>query len=180
VNSNLNYGSNNSSVKDYKKQSMGLQAGVSVQTVISSNLSVLSEFYYIRKGGKLNVNNPLTSKEVAYRFNSLELPVLARVHLGRVHVNAGPSIAYNLSGSEKTKDLSTKMSFNEGYESFRRFEAGIQMGGGYTFPFRNKTLIVDIRYNYGITNISYSKKMFNRNLAFSLILIKRGKKNSGR
>src|SRR5690606_19084909 len=110
VNNNLNYGSENSSVAGYKKQSVGLQAGVSVQRVMSSNFSILSEFYYIRKGGKLKVNNPLTSTEVAYRFNSLELPVLARVHLGRVHVNAGPSIAYNISGSERTEDVTTKMS----------------------------------------------------------------------
>ncbi len=176
VNSNLNYGSDNSSVAGYKKQSVGLQAGVSVQTVISSNFSVLSEFYYIRKGGKLKVNNPLTSFEVAYRFNSLELPVLARVHLGRVHVNAGPSIAYNLSGSEKTEDLTTKMSFNKGIEGFRRFEAGIQMGGGYTFPMKNKSIILDIRYNYGLTNISYNKEMFNRNIAINLTLIKSGNK----
>ena len=45
VNSNLNYGSDNSSVAGYKKQSLGLQAGVSVQIVISSNFPVLSEIY---------------------------------------------------------------------------------------------------------------------------------------
>ncbi|WP_207494872.1 porin family protein [Aridibaculum aurantiacum] len=180
VNSNLNYGNDNSSVAGNNKQSLGLQACVSVQAVVSSRFSVLSELYYIRKGGKLQSNNPLTSTEVAYRFNSLELPVLARVHFGRVHINAGPSIAYNLSGSEKTNDLTTKMSFKEGRESFSRFEAGIQMGGGYTFPFKKKSLILDIRYNYGLTNISYSKEMFNRNLAVSLILIKQGKKDSGR
>jgi hypothetical protein len=177
VNSNLNYGSDNSSVAGYKKQSVGLQAGISVQTVISSNFSVLSEIYYIRKGGKLKENNPLTSIEVSYRFNSLELPVLARAHLGRVHVNAGPSIAYNLSGSEKTKDLTTKISFNKGIEGFRRFEAGIQMGAGYTFPLKNRSLILDIRYNYGLTDISYNKEMFNRNIAIHLTLIKLDNKN---
>ena len=178
VNSNLNYGSDNSSVAGYKKKSIGVQAGISVQTVISPNFSVLSEFYYIRRGGKLKANNPLTSFEVAYRFNSLELPVLARVHLGRVHVNAGPSIAYNLSGSEKKEELTTKMSFNKGDQGFRRFEAGIQMGGGYTFPLKNKSLILDIRYNYGLTNISYNKEMFNRNIVINLKFIKSGYKNT--
>jgi hypothetical protein len=176
VNSNLNYGSDNSSVSGYKKQSIGLQAGVSFQKVINSNFSVLSEFYYIRKGGKLKLDNPLTFTEVSYRFNTLELPVLARVHLGRVHVNAGPSIAYNLSGSEKTDGLTTKMSFNKGVEGFRRFEAGIQLGGGYTFPLKNKRITFDLRYNYGLTNISYNKEMFNRNIAISLKFIKSGNK----
>lgn len=172
VNSNLNYGSDNSSVAGYKKKSIGVQAGVTVQTVISPNFSVLSEFYYIRRGGKLQANNPLTTIELVYRFNSLELPVLARLHLGRVHVNAGPSIAYNISGSEKTGELTSKISFNKGVQGFRRFEAGIQMGGGYTFPLKNKSLILDIRYNYGLTNISYNKEMFNRNIAINIKFIK--------
>jgi len=80
-------------------------------------------------------------------------------------------------GSEKTEDLTTKISFNKGIEGFRRFEAGIQMGGGYTFPLKNKSLILDIRYNYGLTNISYNKEMFNRNIAIHLTLIKLGNKN---
>lgn len=174
VNSNLNYGSDNASVAGYKKQSMGVQAGVSVQTVIATNLSVLSEFYYIRKGGKLKADNPLTSIEVAYRFNSLELPVLARVHLGRVHVNAGPSIAYNLSGSKKSEERTTKMSFIKGMEGNRRFEAGIQMGGGYTFPLKNKNIVLDIRYHYGLTNIAYSTEMFHRNIVINLKIFKSG------
>src|SRR5690606_14232237 len=97
-------------------------------------------------------------------------------HLGRVHVNAGPSIAYNFSGSGKTEELTTKISFNKGIEGFRRFDAGIQMGGGYSFPVKNESLIVDIRYNYGLTNISYNKVMFNRNIAINLKFIKSGNK----
>jgi hypothetical protein len=69
------------------------------------------------------------------------------------------------------------MSFNNGVEGFRRFEAGIQMGGGYTFPLKNKSLILDIRYNYGLTNISYNKEMYNRNIAINLKFIKSGKKD---
>jgi hypothetical protein len=178
VNSNLNYGKDNSSVAGYKKQNLGLKAGVSIQTVVSSNFSVLSEFYYIRKGGKLKANNPLTLKEVSYRFNSLELPVLARVHLGRIHVNAGPSIAYNLSGSEKTEDHSKAMSFEDNVGGFKRFEAGIQMGGGYTFSAMKRNVMLDIRYNYGLSNISYNKEMFNRNIVVSLIVVKPRIKNS--
>ena len=64
------------------------------------------------------------------------------------------------------------MSFNRGVEDFKRFEAGIQMGGGYTFPLKNKSIILDIRYNYGLTNISYNKEMFNRSLAVNLKFIK--------
>jgi hypothetical protein len=175
VSTNLNYGGDNASVADYKKQTAGIQAGVSVQTGITSRFSVLSELYYMRKGGKLKANNPLTANETSYRFNSLELPVLARLHLGRIHVNAGPSIAYNLSGTEKTEEHSTAISFNRPGEGFRRFEAGIQMGGGYLFPLKNKRMVLDIRYNRGLTNISHAKEMYNRSIVVSLLFFKPAK-----
>jgi hypothetical protein len=173
--SNLNYGSNNSSVADYKKQLSGIQAGVSVQVGLASNFSLLSEFYYMRKGGTLKANNPLTGNETAYRFNTLELPALARIHMGRVHLNAGPSIAYNLSGKEKTDDQSKSISFNTTGDGFRRFEAGVQMGGGFTFPSKKKQFVLDIRYNHGLTNLSNSKEMYNRSIVVSLIGIKPSK-----
>ncbi len=173
--SNLNYGSSNSSVADYKKQVTGIQAGVSVQVALASNFSLLSEFYYMKKGGKLKANNPITTNETVYRFNTLELPVLARVHIGRVHLNAGPSIAYNLSGKEKTGDHSKAISFNQTGNGFRRFEAGIGMGGGYTFPIKQKLFVLDIRYNHGLTNISYSKEIYNRSIVVSLIAMKPSK-----
>jgi hypothetical protein len=173
--SNLNYGSSNSSVADYKKQITGIQAGVSVQVGLASNFSLLSEFYYMRKGGKLKANNPLTTNETTFRFNTLEIPVLARFHIGRVHLNAGPSIAYNLSGKEKTGDQSKAISFNQTGEGFRRFEAGIGMGGGYAFPSKQKLFVLDIRYNYGLTNISYSKEIYNRSIVISFIAIRPSK-----
>ena len=174
-NSNLNYGSSNSSVSSYKKQVAGIQAGVALQLGLTSNLSLLSELYYMRKGGTLKVNNPLTTNETTYRFNTFELPVLARVHMGRVHLNGGPSLAYNLSGKEKTDIQSKAISFTKAGDGFRRFEAGIGMGGGYTFPTKRKQFVLDIRYNHGLTNISYSKEMYNRSIVVSLIAIKPAK-----
>jgi hypothetical protein len=178
VSSNLNYGSSNSSVADYKKNVAGIQAGVSVQVGLAPHLSLLSELYYMRKGGTLKTNNPLTTNETAYRFNTLELPVLARVHMGRIHLNAGPSIAYNLSGKEKTDNQSKPISFNNANEGFKRFEAGIAMGGGFTFLSKQKQFVFDIRYNHGLTNISSSKEMYNRSIVVSLIGIRSSNKNS--
>jgi hypothetical protein len=171
-NSTLNYGSSNSSVADYKKQIAGIQAGVSVQVGMAPNFSLLSELYYMRKGGRLKVNNPLSNHNTTYRFNTIELPVLARVHIGKVHLNGGPSIAYNLSGKEKTEDQSKAISFNKTGDGFRRFEAGIAFGGGYSFLTKRKQFVLDIRYNHGLTNISYNKEMYNRSIVVSVIGIK--------
>ncbi len=171
--SNLNYGSDNSSVADFKKELKGIQAGASVQIGLAPHVSLLTEFYYMRKGGILKANNPLTTDETTYKFNTLELPVLARLHLGRIHVNAGPSVAYYFSGKEKTTDQTKAISFNKTGDGYRRLKAGIGMGGGYTFPIKQKQFTLDIRYNHGLTNISHSKEMYNRSIVVSIIAVKR-------
>ena len=168
VSTNLNYGDANKSVADYKKSTNGIQAGVSFQAGITPALSLVSELYYMRKGGKLKVNNPITTNESSLRLNTLELPLLARLHLGKFYMNAGPSIAYNLSGKNTMGDQSTKLSFNNSGAGFKRFDAGVQMGGGVEFPFKQKRIAVDIRYSYGLTNIAYDKEIRNRAVMISV------------
>ena len=90
---NINYGGANSSLDDYKKSNNGVQAGASFQAGITPSFSLVSELYFMRKGGKLKANNPLTTSESTLHLNTLELPVLARFHFGKFYVNAGPSIS---------------------------------------------------------------------------------------
>jgi hypothetical protein len=177
VSTNLNYGGSNSAMADYKKSSHGIQAGASFQAGITPGFSLVTELYFMRKGGKLKASDPLTATESSLQLNTLELPMLARFHVGKFYMNAGPSIAYNLSGSKKIDDQSTKLSFNNSSEGFKRFDAGIQMGGGVEFPFKQKRIALDIRYSYGLTNMSYSKEMYNRALTISVHFSKAWKTN---
>ena len=177
VSTNLNYGSSNSSLADYKKSVNGIQAGFSFQAGITPGFSLVSDLYFLKKGGKLKTNNPLSANESTLRFNTLELPVLARFHFGKFYMNAGPSIAYTMSGTRKTDGLATDLSFNNSPDGFKRFDAGIQMGGGYMFQIKQKRLALDIRYNYGLTNISHSQEMYNRGFMISLNFSKPWKTN---
>jgi len=177
VSTNINYGGANTSLADYKKSSNGIQAGASFQAGITPAFSVVSELYFMRKGGKLNANNPLTNNVTSLRLNTLELPVLARFHFGKFYVNAGPSIAYNISGTRKTEDVSTKLSFKNSPEGFKRFDAGVQIGGGVEFPFKQKRIALDIRYVYGLTNIAHRQEMRNRVVMISVNFSKRWKTN---
>lgn len=166
---NLNYGAANSGLSDYKKSARGIQAGVSVQKGISPWFSLVTDLYFMRKGGKLTANNPLTTAESNLRLNTIELPVLARVHIGKVlYLNAGPSVAYNISGKSTVGEVTNKITFGNSANGFKRFEAGIQVGGGLAFPIKQKRIALDVRYNYGLTNISYNKEMFNRGLMISV------------
>jgi hypothetical protein len=177
VSSNLNYGESNSVMSDYKKSTHGIQAGISFQAGITPWFSLVSELYYIRKGGQLKANNPTSVKESNLRLNTIELPVMARFHLGKFYMNAGPSVAYNVSGKRKMDDQSTKLSFGNTVEGFKRFEAGIQVGGGFEFPVKQKRIALDIRYNYGLTNIAADKAIYNRSVMISVHFSKPWKTN---
>ena len=168
VSTNINYGGANSSLDDYKKSNNGIQAGASFQAGITAGFSLVTELYFMRKGGKLKVNNPLSNDASTLHLNTLELPVLARFHFGKFYVNAGPSIAYTLSGDRKINDKSSKLSFNNTIGGYKRFDAGIQAGGGVEFPFKQRRIALDIRYNHGLTNIAYSKEMYNRAVMISV------------
>jgi hypothetical protein len=129
------------------------------------------------KGGELKANNLLTTSNTTIRLYTLELPVLARVHFGRFHLNAGPSVAYNIYGSQKNVNSTSDLAFDNSAESFKRWEASVQMGGGYTFHTKKKAIRLDIRYNYGLTNIATSGEMYNRSLIVALHFAKPWKTN---
>nr|WP_290427168.1 porin family protein [Mucilaginibacter aquariorum] len=175
VSTNLNYGAGNSALSDYKKSVLGAQIGISFQAGITPAFSLVSEFYFSMKGGKLKDGNPLTSRASTIRLYSFELPLLARFHISAFHINAGPSIAYNFYGTNNINDQTTDLSF--GAAGFRRLEAGLQAGGGYTLHTKTKRVTLDLRYNYGLTNISYGQEMYNRSFVISIHVSKAWKTN---
>lgn len=173
IGTNLYYGDANKSLVDYKKAALGVTIGASYQAGICHNLSVVSELYFIMKGGKLKENNPTTEYESTLRMYSFELPVMARVHLGKFHVEAGPSLAYNVHGTQKVNDVTTDLSFNDKPGGYERFETGIQVGAGYSFMVKQKKVYLDIRYCHGLTNISNDTEMYNRSVLVSLHFAKK-------
>jgi hypothetical protein len=177
VSTNINYGKSNSTYADYKKLVFGGQVGVSFQGGITPNFSLVSELYFIMKGDKLTANNPLTVDKSVLRFYTLELPVLARVHVGKLYMNAGPSLACNLYGTSKIGSSTSDLSFNNSNEGFKRLDAGVQFGAGYRFKIKQRNVAFDVRYTYGLTNISSGQEMYNRYLNISLHFSKPWKTN---
>lgn len=172
VSTRLHYGNSNGELADYKRPLWGLQAGLSMQAGITPEFSLVPELYFIMRGGRLKSNNPLTLGKTTARFYTLESPLLARFHFHNFHVNAGPSVAYNLDGSIKVKGASGSSG-----NSFKRWEAGMQFGGGYSFRIKGRRLAFDLRYNYGLTNISRSYKMYTRSFVLSVQFSKPWKTN---
>jgi hypothetical protein len=177
VSTNLNYGANNNALSDYKRSVLGAQVGVTFQAGITPAFSIVSELYFSMKGGKLKTGNPLTTSESKVRTYAIEIPLLARFHFSDFHVNAGPSIAYNFYGTRNINDQTSDLVFDSSINGFKRFDAGLQAGGGYTFHTKTKRIALDLRYNYGLTNISRGQEMYNRSFVVSIHVSKAWKTN---
>ncbi|HWA34538.1 MAG TPA: porin family protein [Cyclobacteriaceae bacterium] len=173
VSSNLNYGDMNGSLSGYKETVRGIRAGLSWQAGITKNFSVVTEAYFVRKGGGLENGNPLNGLHSAIKLNTIELPVLARVHAGRFYFNAGPYANYIFSG-KRTSDAeqSKSISFGQGPDDLRRWEAGFQGGVGYMFNLKKKRMAIDVRYAHGMTSISSTSDLYNRTFSISVVLLK--------
>ena len=177
VTTNLNYGNANGTLTDNKKSILGGQLGLSFQAGITPRFSMVSEFYFIMKGGSLEADNSSSIKNTTLRLYTFELPVLARYQVGKFYMNAGPSIAYNFYGTRKTEEVSSDLSFKNSSDGFKRWDAGVQVGAGYRFKIKQKHVALDVRYSYGLTNISYDKEIYNRYLNINLTFTKIWKSN---
>jgi opacity protein-like surface antigen len=177
VNTNINYGKPNNSLADNKKTVQGAQIGASFQAGITPKFSLVSEFYFIMKGGMLKENKSAGIDKTTLRLYTIELPVLARFEIGKAYVDAGPSIAYTLWATKKIGDVSNDVSFNKSADGFKRWDAGVQIGAGYRFKIKQKPVALDIRYSYGLSKISYGQEMHNRYLNVGLYITNIWRKN---
>lgn len=181
---NFNYGKSNGTLQSYKKNYQGLQAGFSYQVGVTSAFSIVPEIYFARKGGILKDNNPLTVNKSTVKLYSIEMPLLARVDVNKLYLNAGPYTGYMLSGRIKTEGTSvspaktTKLSFGSSGNDFKRWDFGVLAGAGYNFTTKKKILTLDARYGYGLVNISKDVQRYNRMLNISLVVSKIAKKKN--
>lgn len=178
------YGNLNSELKDYKDNLKGIQAGLSFQAGITERFTAVAELYYMQKGSKFSEDNPINGTETKTRLHLIEMPVLGRVHFGRVYLNAGPSIAYQAGGkvtTEATESMpktKTKIEFGSGADEFKRWDAGVEVGGGYELPFKQTMRVTfDVRYHVGLVNISNVSEIYNRSFLFNIMISKPWKKN---
>jgi len=183
VSSNFNYGDANNAMKSYKKDARGIMAGATFQAGITPVFSVVAETYFVMKGATLKADNPLTVNKSTLRLYNVEIPVLARVHINRFYMNAGPYVSYTIGGRIKTEssasipEKSNAISFSNVTDGFKRWELGVQAGAGYNFRIKKRALALDLRYGYGLTNVSQNAERYNRTFTMSIIAVKPWKTN---
>lgn len=150
----------NQSIKNVngEKSKTSFQAGlgVNIQTGVK-NFSVQPEVNFISKGTKFK--NSFGNH--TYNFNYIEIPVLAKYSFGPVYVNAGPSIGFLMGKNDRIKAA---------YGKTKSVDFGLQMGAGVALPAGPGKIIVDGRYNLGLSNISDEKGLDVKNRGFAISL----------
>lgn len=141
----------------------GAVVGLTFGANIGDILTIQPELLYSQSGGRNTYEFLGTETEVSYRFNYLELPVLAKLKLGNAdgtgvgfHIAAGPWIGYALNGTRKTVlTIGEITSEDEDDYDFddeddaKRINYGLIGAVGFSFS----KLVFDIRYNYGLNNL---------------------------
>ncbi len=173
-----------------REELIGFTGGVGLNYSLSDDgfLSIQPELLFSQKGFSAAGSAFGVNYDGTYRLNYLELPLLAKITFGgnafKAYVNAGPSVAYLLSGRVKGRgnllgifgsNIDEAIQFTDDPNRLNitqldanRIEAGVNFGGGIGYGFgNNSALFVDVRYNLGLTDFDKNQQSKNRVFAIA-------------
>ncbi len=149
----------------------GIDFGILGEYQIKDKFSITGEINYREKGFRmaenravdlLGISMPLGVR-IDTRLRYLDLPVQFKYDLGKgpikAYLKAGPQVGYALNGRIKTKanflvDWNlTNTPIDLDAINYRRFEVGILGGGGVEFDTGQGSVMMDISYHQGITDL---------------------------
>lgn len=159
--------------KNYQRiPTLAFHAGMAMNVKVSDIFSLQTEWLY--EESRKHIEDRVLPEWQKETYRYLSLPVLLRVSLpagyNEFFFNAGPRISYWLSGQGEImhgevldfemETLKYQMIFsgNGDDRSYfindaNRFQLGLDFGIGAIFPMGSQSLMVDIRYSVGHTNM---------------------------
>lgn len=151
---------------DGHKSKSGFNAGLTLDLNLPANIAIMSGLEVTTKGAKYE------NADLSINAMYLQLPV----HLGykfgipgvRFHFSFGPYFAQGIGGKTKgTNSEGTSIkydTFGDNPEQMKKFDWGVGMGIGATLLGK---IQVRVGYDHGLTNISQTGKIKNRNAYIS-------------
>lgn len=184
----------------------GFNAGLAANMMISEHFSVAPEVLFSQKGLKYRAQQTFVdatgtldyTNTMAVTLSYLEVPLLARVTFGNTfkgYVNIGPSVGYWLGGRYKAEGYMEgepfsereKLKFVDQYsdnnsegeiqrDEANRLELGAVVGGGLMVATSAGDVLLDLRYQRGLTSIqkleeSEDDRLENNTLSVSVIYL---------
>ena len=146
----------------------GVDVGIAGGFPLSGFLPLYFEtgLYYVEKGGKGNYSG----NRFTYNMDYLELPFVFKYIVDingdfAIHPYLGGYASLGVAG--KIKNFGTRQaysSFGDSDYSFRRGDAGIKIGCGFSYDM----LYAELNYDWGLANISHNYFGDARNSAITL------------
>jgi hypothetical protein len=143
---------------------------------LNNTVSFQPEVNYVRKGRSESMDISGVSAKTSLASDYIQIPLLVRFTpkdlLGDVKskffftTGLYESILLN---SEQIVKAGNAISGNNVTSDYKKSDFGLVFGGGVQFPFRQKTLQVELRYDLGLTKVSDSYSNYNTK-ALSLTL----------
>jgi hypothetical protein len=127
-------------------------------------IGIQPELLFVTRGFKVDETDPeIGEVSSKLKLDYIEVPVLAVLPLSMgaglsPYVFAGPSFAFKLGCKADIEgegvDISADCDEGEGEDPFKSTDIGATLGAGLEFPMGPGALLVEGRYNFGLTNIA--------------------------
>ena len=152
----------------------GFTLGAVLEIGITDNIFIQPEAIFLQKGSELNTS----IAEIKTNVNYLDIPILLKIKLLNtdllnVNLLGGPSFGLALNGETTTAGGQTvDLSFG-GDNGLKRLDLGIHAGGGIGVNLGSIGVFGDVRYLFGVSNISEdaNREIKNKGLNLSVGLI---------
>lgn len=140
----------------------GFNAGAYATLPISDFIAIQPEILYSTKGAKLEYNSTVTSGEMKFKLDYIEIPLLIRVNITRnFNIHAGGYAAY-LVRSKITGKGTLDLNNNVNTTDLNQFDAGLATGIGIDF----NTVSLGVRYNYGLATVGKERAIAGTTYTF--------------
>lgn len=122
---------------------VGFQAGAFAEINVANEFSIQPEVLYSYESSKLGFGGENIEMNLSY----INVPVMAKYYASeKISLQAGPQIGFLVAAKGKSQGSSEDIK-----ENFKSTNFGLNFGLGYDFT---ENVIVDLRYNIGLSNIS--------------------------
>ena len=135
----------------------GFHIGPVAEINLADNLYFNTGLLYSLKGTKLDLEFEGEGVKATDKIHYLEIPLNAAYKFpindaANIFVQAGPYLAYGLSGKEKAEadGVEEEGDLFEGDDAMKRFDWGLGFGGGVEFG----SIVASINYQLGLANLS--------------------------
>ncbi len=129
-----------------------------VEVALGRGFSLRAEPTYLRKGGVTTVSEDGVSRENEFLFSYLEVPLLLSYTFGagpvRPYLTAGPSVGLFLDAADAVLRRPDGVYKADMDAVIKRFDVGLALGSGVSYPVGRVTLFVQGRYTLGLANIN--------------------------